>query len=540
MSNKYSYAVTLSHYEQQGFADFTNCGRSRTSKACTMTAQRATKATKTKTSPIHMPNRPAPQERLRLHQPQDSWGPETSLICCSEVSAVPPPNGSKKDVTEPWRTESLEDDDFYNLYPPSYPPLPTHDHEVRIPRTRKKKDVLVNTFEVPEEGPSSLLSHQPTSTSKPLGPRADNVKSSSMHGHKRRLTSETVIWDPRSPSRTSDEAIRVDTAAKQQSRMSPLPMTPPLTPKAVPTVDDFSLELYLAELPQPRPFQLLHAGPTPPSSDSASSNTASSAGQSHETQLRRPEISTEQAPIIPKRSSSLTRKQSKHNPLESQHSSTIVVGVLPNCSDEDSLDLDADLEPLPLDLANDPDFAPWLENLVLPDIPRFQRSNNTLSSCASSFDSAAPPPIAITRKTDNSRGKPLHRTEAATSKPQANFSVPFMTKRHLLEKYEPKERPYNLTTYEDLPTIVGVTSQGAPRVPDDPSASQSALSTNRSKAISSVESKMNKLRKKEPPKPLRRKVVVKLAGETFYPPGSKRSSWFGGIDWNTVAKEKKL
>ena len=244
---------------------------------------------------------------------------------------------------------------------------------------------------------------------------------------RRRLTNETAIWDPKPSSRpqsaqASQPFIDRKPLAIQQ------PPTPPLTPKGRNSWDDFSLDSEMDELASLVEKSRIQAIPlhdshqTPPQSISSGSkanlseysspsvassrlpSSVSDRPSSFSSPRHGPQTSSAASPPSTHQSSFSSPPRSRPSARRSQTADSVSLLSLSTLSPFDAsanhLDLDTDLEPLPPDLCNDPEFAylPW-ENpspahpQPLP-VSRLLRHHST-SSRASSFDSVAPPPIRM-------------------------------------------------------------------------------------------------------------------------------------------------
>ena len=577
MPNKYSHALVLSSYERRGLTDFTDFERQRTTKSPSVrstTLNDPVQSAKPTPRPIPKPLIPSPpRDRLRLRDSRDllitnSQPPPRHISEYSLSKCEPPPQAAPQQSKAARRRTSIRKSvDYYDLYTPDSLTESSCEDAQSTPTqvVSSQKESRLDVVSV-----QSIASSTETSEISLDDPEWFQ----SMQRRRRRLTNDTAIWDPQPSSRPpSAQATQHVVDRKDLTRQHPL--TPPLTPKARDSWESFSLDTHLDELPPPLPFQHpprvvpRHFDMTPPDSVSSDSRLLPLTRSLSTTSASHSQVSSgrhKPSSSIPNRRSSLSSLQ-RPTPASLGHKEPdlLTFDNLSDISGPDSLDLDSDLEPLPPDLCNDPDFAamPWTDYPEVPAISRLIR-RNSCSSRASSFDSAAPPPISLGDRKKPNRRLPAILNEKEPKqlkKPRSSFSFLSAIGR---ATSTPKSIPYNSTSQGKAPVPVNVSRTNAPSIPslfssyrgpfppNTPSRRpQTSGSSTGGKVDGSRTSTMNSshssgrnggvMNTNDDAKLKRRSV--RIAGEAFgFRPGiDKRTDSFGtdGIDRDVVSKGVK-
>ncbi|KAL9124243.1 MAG: hypothetical protein Q9217_006412, partial [Psora testacea] len=470
MPNKYSHALVLSNYEAQGLTDFDSLrptepiftksskpvksARSTTSapQSCSNANDRPdTDGIRLEDSPYPLPQRTVPLQ-LQHHRIKASIGTQTDINqqIPSEIST---PESKSRSANA--RVE-------YELYQPPSPPLRAV--PALTPKIERQKREEYRTV-----SPESISAHGVTSSAAETREIAkDDPEWLQSRRLRRRLTNDTAIWDPRpaAPSTTPQTV--------QQPVLSPYkswpqrPPTPPLTPKTRNSWESFTLEIHFDDLPPllPNPSappltncELRRSTPSLTSSDSdplptslhltaspSSTRPKTSSGHSN-----RPPYGSARRPSFNPTNVTIAASPEPQRPNDRcfLDSSTM--------SDKSSsLDLDADLDPLPPDLTNDPEFSflTWQSADKSPAIFHLQQEE-CAPSRASSIDSAAPPPISTGRSAN--RPIPAYLNEEpmpaklAKSPKKAKTSFSFLG---VGRPNTPKAIPHSATTPGEAPASV--------------------------------------------------------------------------------------
>ena len=472
MSNKYSYASILSSYERQGLTDFADFERQRFSGSQPVSSKSRARQSKptsysTRDLPLRIPYHP-PSDRLRIRDSQDLPKPALPQTQFMTDGTVPFRQSEEKLSTASAKKESARKSfDLYDLYTPEPPSHSynqrTYDATYMVTAKDKSRAAAETTplTHVPPCIETSRTSLDAPEESRPVQRR-------------RRLTNETAIWNPQ-PSSSSPASQVAQSTIDRKSLALQHPPTPPLTPKSRESSESYSFDTHLDELPPPLPLQQIlpvnrqEAYDTPPTSIKSDSESAQSLSSASVTSPGHQNPSL----TVPPRCSSLSgnRPSVPHGAtsLELQRDDT----AFENFSDTSSYaDLDVDLEPLPPNLCNDPEFAilPDSQPFALPTISRLQQDSPGFSR-ASSFDSTAPPPIALCNKKTPGRQLPAILTdqEGGGGSKQKQLKKPKSTLSFLStfgrSDSTPKSVPRASTTPCKKPLAVRVPRTDGPSIP---------------------------------------------------------------------------
>ncbi|KAL9632772.1 MAG: hypothetical protein Q9164_005111 [Protoblastenia rupestris] len=492
MPNKYSHALVLSNYEANGLTDFDPSSPARRIPSVRSTpfsrSARATKAAlqprgnkpsptnlslsapRTDTTRIRLQDSPSPppSRPLRLQHLRIKNSIDTQLPLPQQM---PPQHPIPEQKTRPTYAAPEK------IYPPRSPPRTARQHAP--PTTDNQKRA-----EQPIVSPKPASRHQRAPSVETLEIAVDDSEWLPSTRLQRRHTNDTAIWDPR-PAETSPTPQVLRQPVVSARKLAPQhPPTPPLTPKARYSWESFSLETDLDEPPPPLPLPTVpplpnrhphrpSPGITPselnPQTTSqqipspSSSRPKTSAGHPN----RPPSIAARRSSLNPTNSTKLTSLGSLHSDVFSSFSSPAT------SIREPSLDFDTDLEPLPPDLANDPEFSslPWSNPDTRPAIFRLQQQERAPLSRSSSFDSAAPPPISISRDPERRVPAFLNENLPATKPPKLTkkFPSPSSSTFSFLGRSSrpktPKGIPYTNTATGKTPAAVSVSRTAAPSIP---------------------------------------------------------------------------
>ena len=429
MSNQHSYALVLSQRQKSGQTEFHD--RRRAKPRCKISKQAQLAADSLNTC-LQLPTAAPPQARVRVHH--DSEKERTITARARYELGEGPVVIDEDDPPEEKRPTSsraniYDGSDYQDIDRPVTPP-PWLKEQNRSPPPREY------THD-DDHGPARSLSSEDSdlyALESPGSKQNDKEKVDARPQPRRTYstdTEDTAIWAPEASRRRSSSHGRevLDTA-----NTGPLqPLTPPLTPRlrkswetfslddverstedARSSFDSFSLEDEVQPSSSAFPINPRDLVATPPKS---LSNNSKHSLKSHSSTLA--STSQQQAspgrPPLPERESSLNAPTSppKHQRWSSYASDDMLQGHvstsvgLSSRWSLDSLDLDADLSPLPPDLSTDPEFAdafPWLDEPSLPDAspaPRHSEDDIPDTATILSFDSAAPPPISMGKRPTN-------------------------------------------------------------------------------------------------------------------------------------------
>ena len=492
MPNKYSHAIVLSNYEAYGLTEFDR-GPSSTRPRSVKSATSANSARSTKSAPqprghreplpahpslplhstdrIRLEDTPIPPRpntshvpQHRIHEPVDTHIPSRQ-----QMSPQQPTLEQRRRFAYP----SLD----YDLYEPRSSPRPTGQDG---PPIRKKQESAKQRI----PSPIHTSGHRVTPSAETLEIAIDDPEwLQATRMRRRRLTNDTAIWDPQ-PAPPSSKPQVAQSARPMPHLVPQHPMTPPLTPKTKNSWESFSLETQLDNIPlatslaPPIPDRSPCRSPTQATSKDPDAAISALCLNPTPPPSRPKTSSGPPRPLsISARRSSLNATRSGRPASVSSHRSegsfTLSSANSPIFFERPpSLDLDSDLEPLPPDLINDPEFCdlPWDACEIPPNILRLQREGRALSM-ASSFDSAAPPPISTGRS-------PNHRIPAFLNERPAQTKPSVKSKESNPKKVKssfsflgvgrpstPKAVLYSTTTPGKPPIPVSVSRTAAPSIP---------------------------------------------------------------------------
>ena len=506
MPNKYSHALVLSNYEARGLTDFNHSRATRRPPPSATPAKSTNSVTSTRSAPqscgrnndfLFLPTTalshpPPPSDRLRLQDPPSRSLPQISYPQRSRIaeptytqtSTLPRMSPHQPNSDQKRRYAHARDD--HDLYQPRSPPRVIKNSDANAGSDARKHER--------KSSPSPSLRRGAKSSAETLEIFIDDPPQGCQPGGlRRRLTNDTAIWNPQ------PDTLSPTPQPSHQPVVSPqkLPFqntpTPPHTPKLRKSWESFSLDTDLDEippsLPQARAPPLPNLIPqlSPPASTSSGSNPfqstlrlASSSSSSSFfsssscSSSLRPNTSSGHTPrplpISVRRSSLNATNADKPDSSLASHrtndSSSLDPGAM--SGRRPSFDLDSDLEPLPPDLANDPEFSdlPWDNVSIDPAMFRLQIDEHTPSR-ASSFDSAAPPPISTGRGSDRPIPAFLSENPLPTKSPP-KFSKKNKSALSFLgvgRSSTPKAIPYIVTAPGKPPASVYVSQTAPPSIP---------------------------------------------------------------------------
>ena len=414
MSDKHSYKLVLSQPEEHYIIESTN---DRQTKPVIRPRSKVIEPVKSTEIPLQLPSTTTLRDRIRLDSSEDLPNQPSSPVAecprcqkrdMKKAKQVQGESGSVRQIIQ-------DTEDYFNIERPITPPpwlrpQAGSQHVYSGVDQSFEKHTGKSTYDPQSVGRVSKSARKGTAT----GERCQRRGSSD--------TTDTAIWDPPVspiPQRNSTSE-RPSRKGKHMSIEAPL--TPPLTPRVRNSWETFSIDLD-ADEPEPRPTVSQYLSvQSPPSTLTGSSKSFHQSNPTSPPPQGRPKSSYEHhsGPSPFTRQSSL-KAPTRYNhtsipsldlayppPLARAHSPTLSF---------DSLDLEADLEPLPPDLSSDPDFCaamPWLSNPIMPGVPvsrilrheddNYNDDNQDNVTIASSIDSAAPPPIPLGRFNPAERG----------------------------------------------------------------------------------------------------------------------------------------
>jgi len=481
MPNKYSHALVLSHYESHGLIDF---DRPRASKPTSSRSARSTESSQSSRSAPQpsryqddpLPPHPTSADRLVLQpsprEQQSVYTPRHGHASSVETQIFNPLQTSSQRQTGPSPRRALRT---------TCEAKSSVDRSLQRHSRRNTVSLLdPPTFEelqaVSLRSRSRQFASSSTQTQSP--PKEKPYTSGRLKEEKRRLSSDTAIYSPLNTD-TDTRTLKHQQAPLEPSGYAPRhPPSPPLTPQhrysfSLDADDD---DLLPTQLAPPILDRNIHR--TPPSSSASASTTQTSLPTPQEASISRTTDNIhshpQTAPNQPRPLSVLAR----HSSTNAVTSPTISDFSSANPSHSPVLDLDADLEPLPplplLDIPKviDLDILPW-DNPSTDPSPMGETWKDTFSSPistrASSFDSAAPPPIARAPRQSllpTQKEKHLQReiTLIRKRKPQepSPKSVPLF---RTIPLTTPKAIPYTQTIPGIHPHEIAVSRTAAPSIP---------------------------------------------------------------------------
>ena len=419
MSNQHSYALVLSQRQRLGLTEFTDKRRSTPRAQIYRQAQHAVDSLN---SCLQLPAAAPQQPRVRLrHDPEkERTTTARARYELGEQSFYIEEEKPQEDIKPASSRASIYDgSDYQDITRPITPP-PWLRERSGSPDEREYIDDDTDTS-------YRLLSREESSyTIGTPGLKQHDVKKLPARPSRGRTysndTEDTAIWNPETSK--GKASSRADTVVKTASTGPLRPLTPPLTPRLRKSWETFSLDNVERstedvrnswetsfDYQEPEPPSVLPIDPrglvaTPPESNH--SNQSLRLCTTKETIKTQAQASPAR-PSLPERESSRNAPTypAHHDRSSSYASDDMLVKPMPTSPtfslrrSIDSLDLDADLSPLPPDLSTDPEFTgtfPWLDEPSIPAVNRVGRHGSMDmpdNATISSFDSAAPPPISL-------------------------------------------------------------------------------------------------------------------------------------------------
>ncbi|KAL9100402.1 MAG: hypothetical protein Q9163_004224 [Psora crenata] len=490
MPNKYSHAIVLSNYEAQGITDFnrscvvtTGLPSAKTAKTSSSPSIKSTASHSSSSIVFHHTNFSSPafsSDRIHLGDAPDPSLARAPYLRHHRIHE----SIDTREILPMQHSLAQEWESAYDTahQGPCQPPPSSLAEPDAISRSERQKHAGH-----PTASPRPMTRHVLIPSIETLDIAIDDSESLKSGSLRRRLTSDTAIWDPQPTTPSSPHKAAQLSVLKLLSQQPP---TPPLTPKTRNSSESFSLATHLDELspsppppPPPLPLPNTQSLPnriphlSPPSSRVEDSDSPPrTLGLSLLPASSRPQTSAGLPDLIrcisTRRSSLNATSSVKSAFLPSPRPDTYYSQDPPATPDRrSSFEFETDLEPLPPDLGID------LESISMPwdERPRGVETFHPLtaerpsSSRASSFDSAAPPPI--------SRGRNL--PQGVTTAPRNPGPPPPSSKSNKLSKKTkssfsffgtgssstPKAIPYSNTKPGKAPISVSISRTAAPSIP---------------------------------------------------------------------------